>query len=389
MSVVTPSDFSAQILQILTQRFGSEYALDIFNESTIIGYLKKKTKAANRGSKSRGSFANLYAIYVLVEDYLNHGFHETGNYSEYDGARFSALLARQRQLPFGEKLQNHALNSRLNDEFHKFYPDEDARPIMRDVEAQRYWISESLLLFGEDNLAESIIEIIDSYVEARRGNFNKFLDDCRRIQQLDESAKDKKLEFVESLLSPNTDARLFEIASFAIMKSHYGNRTVWFGWDEHSVAEESLVLYKTGRTNANDGGIDFVMRPVGRFFQVTETLDVKKYFLDIDKLQKFPITFVIKSNLSVDVIRKRLHDGAKAAFGVSRIVEKYMDAVEEIVNIPHLIRFAEQGVADGKLGEIIDELVLQSQVEFHLSDDEEEMIKTIWTAEGAEKALDI
>ena len=122
---------------------------------------------------------------------------------------------------------------------------------------------------------------------------------------------------------------------------------------------------------------------------MTETLDVKKYFLDIDKLQKFPITFVIKSNLSVDVIRKRLHDGAKAAFGVSRIVEKYMDAVEEIVNIPHLIRFAEQGVADGKLVEIIDELVLQSQVEFHLSDDEEEMIKTIWTAEGAEKALDI
>ena len=24
--------------------------------------------------------------------------------------------------------------------------------------------------------------------------------------------------------------------------------------------------------NANDGGIDFVMRPIGRFFQVTETI---------------------------------------------------------------------------------------------------------------------
>lgn len=30
---------------------------------------------------------------------------------------------------------------------------------------------------------------------------------------------------------------------------------------------------KTGRTNANDGGIDFVTKPLGRFFQVTETLD--------------------------------------------------------------------------------------------------------------------
>lgn len=43
-------------------------------------------------------------------------------------------------------------------------------------------------------------------------------------------------------------------------------------------------MYKTGRTNANDGGIDFVMRPVGRFFQVTEVNNYDKYLLDIDKV---------------------------------------------------------------------------------------------------------
>jgi hypothetical protein len=70
---------------------------------------------------------------------------------------------------------------------------------------------------------------------------------------------------------------------------------------------ENLKLYKTGRTNANDGGIDFVMKPLGRFFQVTETLDFKKYFLDIDKIQKYPITFVIKSNEPTqDLLRKCL-----------------------------------------------------------------------------------
>ena len=41
---------------------------------------------------------------------------------------------------------------------------------------------------------------------------------------------------------------------------------------------QAIKLYKTGKTNANDGGIDFVMKPLGRFFQVTETLDFKKYF---------------------------------------------------------------------------------------------------------------
>ena len=88
------------------------------------------------------------------------------------------------------------------------------------------------------------------------------------------------------------DARVFEIVSYAILKEHYGAQSVFWGWELESIHEEGLVLYKTGRTNANDGGIDFVMRPLGRFFQVTETVDVRKYFLDIDKVQRFPLTFV-------------------------------------------------------------------------------------------------
>ena len=48
---------------------------------------------------------------------------------------------------------------------------------------------------------------------------------------------------------------------------------------------ENLKLYKTGRTNANDGGIDFVMKPLGRFFQVTETLDFKNTFLTLIKFK--------------------------------------------------------------------------------------------------------
>ena len=59
-----------------------------------------------------------------------------------------------------------------------------------------------------------------------------------------------------------------------------------------------MQLFKTGRTNANDGGIDFVMRPVGRFFQVTEVNNYDKYLLDIDKVMHFPVSFVIKTTNS-------------------------------------------------------------------------------------------
>src|SRR5690606_37979292 len=94
---------------------------------------------------------------------------------------------------------------------------------------------------------------------------------------------------------------------------------------------------KTGRTNANDGGIDFVMKPLGRFFQVTETVDVNKYFLDIDKVQKYPISFVIKSTENPDQILKKIQKQAEKKYSISAIVSKYISCIEEIINIPRLL----------------------------------------------------
>jgi len=48
------------------------------------------------------------------------------------------------------------------------------------------------------------------------------------------------------------------------------------------------------------------MKPLGRFFQVTETVDSRKYFLDIDKIERYPITFVVKSLDTVEGIREGL-----------------------------------------------------------------------------------
>lgn len=43
---------------------------ELIQVSPLLEYINIKTKSANRGSKARGSFANLYAIYVLIEDYI-------------------------------------------------------------------------------------------------------------------------------------------------------------------------------------------------------------------------------------------------------------------------------------------------------------------------------
>ena len=84
----------------------------IDKRSVAFQYMVRKTKASDRGSKARRSLGNLYALYILAEDYL------IGN---QEGSRFTDLMARMKALPFGSKLQNHPLDNRLNDEVQRQY----------------------------------------------------------------------------------------------------------------------------------------------------------------------------------------------------------------------------------------------------------------------------
>lgn len=361
-------EFTQQIQTVLFSDFG-EAAEDIFRKSELLQYLNIKTRSATRGSKARGSFANLYALYVLIEDYLSHGFDEKGNYSNYQGAIFTDLFKRQRELPFGNKLQNHALNHRMNSDFRKYFPQTEYIPILRDVETKRYWINENLLkistLSNSYNIARSVINIVDRYIKTKRSAFEAFIQTCESLKRINGESKENVEAFIVSLLGPNADARIFEIVSYAILKYYYSNQTVFFGFDLESIEEENLRLFKTGRTNANDGGIDFVMRPLGRFFQVTETLDVRKYFLDIDKIERYPISFVIKSEESVNVLRQKLQEGAEKQYLITAIVRRYMSCVEEIINIPVLKNRFNETVQEGHLQSVLDEIIKQSKVEFN------------------------
>jgi len=368
-------DFTPVIKDILSRHF-TKKAEDLFDKSSLLQYINLKTVSATRGSKARSSFANLYAIYVLVEDYIKHGYHKKGDYSKYEGAQFSKLFKRQRELPFGGKLQNHGLNDRLNGEFRKYFPQVDAQPILRVVETKRYWINEKLIALSLGNktfnIAEAIIEIITAYASTKQASFAAFIKTCEQLRDISKKKNDKVEEFVLGLLAPNVDARIFEIVSYAILKYFYHDQTVYFGFQLDDLEKSPLILYKTGRTNANDGGIDFVMQPLGRFFQVTETLDVRKYFLDIDKIEHYPITFVIKSSESAGVLVTKLREGAERQYSVKAIVKKYMACIEEVINIPILQERFRSGVAQGYLSSIMNEIVRQSKVEFNYEEPDDE-----------------
>jgi hypothetical protein len=264
----------------------------------------------------------------------------------------------------------------MNDEFKGYFHQVEFIPIMRNVQTNRYWINENLLkIIDKDrtfNIAPAVLAIIESYIKTKQSAFRTFIAACEELLAIADKNDTAVSEFIVGLLSPNSDARIFEIVSYAILRFYYHDQMVYFGFSLDSIREENLLLFKTGRTNANDGGIDFVMRPLGRFFQVTETLDVKKYFLDIDKIEHYPISFVIKSNETAELLLERLREGAKRQYGVNAIVDTYMACIEEVINIPLLLERFEIARAQGHLRNILDEIVAQSKVEFNFSDLESE-----------------
>ncbi|MBW8051442.1 MAG: restriction endonuclease [Cytophagales bacterium] len=365
-------DFTKVIEKILQNNFGG-VGEEIFQKSELLQYLNIKTKSAHKGSKARGSFGNIYAVYVLIEDYLAHDFHVEAGYDEYEGAIFSDLFKRQRELPFGAKLQNHALNHRMNQEFRKYFPTCEYVPIIRDAESSRYWINENLLKIkanrNKHNIAYSVIQIIDSYIETKKGAFDRFIKTIEELKSISDKKPEKVYKFIIGLLAQNIDARIFEIVSYAILKYFYHDQVVYFGFDRDNIEEHNLTLYKTGRTNANDGGIDFVMKPLGRFFQVTETTDVRKYFLDIDKIQRFPISFVVKSEMTIDELKENIKEKAEEQYGVKAIVKKYMEAIEELFNIQKIKECFEKAVELGYQRQILGEIILQSKLEFNYEEE--------------------
>jgi len=206
--MATDHAFTDTIRQILREQFG-DISDTVLERSPLLQYLNMKTRSAGRGSKSRGSFANHYALYVLVEDYIKEGFGETSsaNYADYVGAKFTDLFRRQRELPFGAKLQNHALNHRLNEEFRKYFPTVDVVPILRETNTSRYWVNENLLIVDVDggntvNIARAVIAIVDAYVDAKRSAFEKFIKTCQELSRLRAEDAETANGFVTAQLNP-------------------------------------------------------------------------------------------------------------------------------------------------------------------------------------------
>lgn len=300
---------------------------NVQSNSIIHQYITRKTKASERDSKARRSLGNLYALYVLCQDYLN------GNEK---GSTFTDLMGRMKSMPFGAKLQNHPLDNRLNDEVRRQYgASDDMLPVQpADLGDGRKARKISVALLSENGMnpkdtAAYVVSSIDKYIQIIDDNQTAYLN------EIETAATDKDIvDLVKQAFEYNSDARLFEIISFALLYLHFQQTEVTISVSGNTKTER-LCLYRTGRTNANDGGIDFVLKPLGKFFQVTETLDFKKYFLDFDKINRFGLSFVIKTELSSGEVREQITINAQKSLGAELVV-RYINLFDDIYTLNEL-----------------------------------------------------
>lgn len=355
------------IEEILIKDYPKDYQ-KVFDNSLLLQYLDKKMKAVHGDSKTRRSLANIYAIYSILYFYQDDFYNQPDKYREFGGYDYMRLFNFYRGLYGGSKLQNHALNSRVNGEFRNKFPNTSNDLIV--IDNGKYLLHIDYMYVDNKDISKTCCKVIEKYVDLLMIKDHALLNKLQHMKELSDYSEKKKL--INDLLTEDAEARIFEIISYSILKNHYSNIKVYFGYSLETVKEEELQLFKTGRTNANDGGIDFVMRPVGRFFQVTEVNNYDKYLLDIDKVMHFPVTFVIKTCSSKDKVLKELDEYiGERANGMRVIESRYRNSIEEIITINELQQWT-YDLIDKDIDGIIRDIDLYYKLEMNLDLTEDE-----------------
>ena len=57
-------------------------------------------------------------------------------------------------------------------------------------------------------------------------------------------------------------------------------------------------------------------------------------------------------------------------YPVKTIITKYLESIEEIINIPELVDIYRMVIKAGRGSNVIEEIILQSRVEFNMEEDE-------------------
>ncbi|MDE7342319.1 MAG: hypothetical protein K2N80_17455 [Lachnospiraceae bacterium] len=112
------------------------------------------------------------------------------------------------------------------------------------IDGGKYLLHIDYLYVKQYDISKTCCHIIEKYIELLQAKDSALLQILREIQSSNNYTEKKKQ--IRNLLSEDAEARIFEIISYAILKNHYKNQKVYFGYSLNNIQEEELHLYKTG-----------------------------------------------------------------------------------------------------------------------------------------------
>jgi len=302
-------------------------------------------------SKTIGYFEAINTLYVLLDDYIN--------VKNSGGISSKEITKKVKLRPFSKLAQNQSLTRRL---YNKENP--NLSPIVSKTKGI-YKINESLMAVVIDNksydIAKLCKDIINKYINYKQSTLQELIQECNK--HLNKSNKEA-FDFLLDLLT-NADAQKFEIISYCILKHYYIDKTCNIEIDGQKQSSK-LHLHKMGRTNANDGGIDFLLKPIGTIFQVTKIESFNKLFQDIKKFNNLPITFVIQTNKDETSLKECIQQEALKNNYSKKEVENNLSLIEKIINTKELETYLKTIIYKGSKNEILKSIINQIEYEYYL-----------------------
>ncbi len=202
---------------ILTEHYGDRYK-QVYDGSCLIQYLDKKMKAIHGNSKTRRSLANIYAIYSLVHHYIPLYYNNAEAYKQFKGFDYMLLFNFYRGLYGGNKLQNHALNSRVNGEFLNKFPYGKNLIIINNG---RYALHIDYLYVDSLDISKAAQHIIIQHITLLEEKDHALIGILSELGSMTNDSA-KKLQLT-ALMTEDAEARIFEIISYAVLRNHYKN----------------------------------------------------------------------------------------------------------------------------------------------------------------------
>lgn len=148
--------------EILKKEYPEDFQ-KVYDHSPLLQYLDKKMKAVHGNSKTRRSLGNIYAIYSILYFYKDDFYEKEEKYRRFDGYDYMRLFNFYRGLYGGSKLQNHALNSRVNGEFHNKIKDTLNDLII--INNGKYLIHIDYIYVEGHDISKVSCKIIERYIE--------------------------------------------------------------------------------------------------------------------------------------------------------------------------------------------------------------------------------